>query len=82
MAIKVLPDEFAENEERRARFKREAKVLASLNHPGIAAIHGLEESLFVIWAFFRARARLDLARLDVFEITKRCEPRFPGCYRR
>ena len=44
VAIKVLPDEFAQNEERLARFKREAKVLASLNHPGIAAIHGLEES--------------------------------------
>ena len=43
VAIKVLPDEFAENEERLARFKREAKVLASLNHPGVAAIHGLEE---------------------------------------
>ena len=44
VAIKVLPDEFAETEERLARFKREAKVLASLNHPNIAAIHGLEES--------------------------------------
>ena len=44
VAIKVLPDEFVENEERLARFKREAKILASLNHPGIAAIHGLEES--------------------------------------
>ena len=43
VAIKVLPDEFVENEERLARFKREAKILASLNHPGIAAIHGLEE---------------------------------------
>ena len=44
MAIKVLPDEFAENEERLARFKREAKVLASLNHPNIASIYGLEQS--------------------------------------
>ena len=44
VAIKVLPDEFAENKERLARFKREATVLASLNHPNIAAIHGLEES--------------------------------------
>ncbi len=44
VAIKVLREEFAENEERLARFKREAKVLAALNHPGIAAIHGLEES--------------------------------------
>ena len=44
VAIKVLPEEFAENKERLARFKREAKVLASLNHPGIASIYGLEES--------------------------------------
>ena len=44
VAIKVLPEEFAENEERLARFKREAKVLASLNHPNIASIYGLEES--------------------------------------
>ena len=44
VAIKVLPDEFARDTERLARFKREAKVLASLNHPGIAAIYGLEES--------------------------------------
>ena len=44
VAIKVLPKEFAENEERLARFKREAKVLASLNHPNIASIYGLEQS--------------------------------------
>ena len=44
VAIKVLPDAFAQNPERLARFKREAKLLASLNHPHIATIHGLEES--------------------------------------
>ena len=44
VAIKVLPDAFAENEERLARFKREAMVLASLNHPNIGAIYGLEEA--------------------------------------
>ena len=44
VAIKVLPDEFARDPDRMARFHREAQVLASLNHPNIAHIHGLEES--------------------------------------
>jgi serine/threonine protein kinase len=43
VAIKVLPEEFFEDEERRLRFEREARALASLNHPGIAAIHSFEE---------------------------------------
>jgi len=43
VAIKVLPSAFAQDAERVARFRREAQVLASLNHPNIAAIHGLEE---------------------------------------
>ena len=44
VALKVLPQAFTEDPDRLARFEREAKVLASLNHPNIAAIHGLEES--------------------------------------
>jgi serine/threonine protein kinase/Tol biopolymer transport system component len=44
VAIKVLPQEFALDKERLARFEREARVLASLNHPNIATIHGLEKS--------------------------------------
>lgn len=43
VAIKVLPEEFARDAERLARFERETKVLASLNHPNIATLHGLEE---------------------------------------
>jgi eukaryotic-like serine/threonine-protein kinase len=43
VAIKVLPEEFFEGEERRLRFEREAKMLASLNHPNIAAIYSFEE---------------------------------------
>ena len=42
VALKVLPEEFAEDPERMARFEREAKVLASLNHPNIATLYGLE----------------------------------------
>ena len=41
VAIKVLPEAFANDEERLARFEREAKLLASLNHPNIASIYGL-----------------------------------------
>src|SRR6266496_3745551 len=42
VAIKVLPAEFAAEEERLARFEREARLLAALNHPNVAAIYGLE----------------------------------------
>ena len=44
VALKLLPEPFATDSERVARFQREAEVLASLNHPHIAAIHGIEES--------------------------------------
>jgi serine/threonine-protein kinase len=44
VALKVLPQAFTDDPDRLARFEREAKVLASLNHPNIGGIHGLEES--------------------------------------
>lgn len=44
VALKVLPDRFARDPERLARFRREARLLASLNHPGIGAIFGVAES--------------------------------------
>jgi len=44
VALKILPESFAHDADRLARFQREAEVLASLNHPNIAAIYGLEES--------------------------------------
>jgi serine/threonine-protein kinase len=44
VAIKVLPPAFSEDASRLARFEREARLVASLNHPNIAAIHGVEES--------------------------------------
>src|SRR5258708_26247255 len=48
VAIKVLPEAFAQDAERMARFTREAQVLASLNHPNIAAIYGVEERALVM----------------------------------
>jgi serine/threonine-protein kinase len=48
VAIKILPDAFAADTERMARFTREAQVLASLNHPNIAAIYGVEDRALVM----------------------------------
>src|SRR5687768_4675572 len=48
VAIKVLPDAFAADGDRLARFSREAQVLASLNHPNIAAIYGIESNALVM----------------------------------
>src|SRR5213592_3032940 len=44
VALKILTESFAADPDRLARFQREAEVLASLNHPNIAAIHGFEDS--------------------------------------
>ena len=44
VALKILPDAFADDPDRLARFQREAQILASLNHPNIAAIYGIEEA--------------------------------------
>src|SRR5271163_2958813 len=48
VAIKILPDALAQDPDRLARFEREAKVLASLNHPSIAQIYGVEERALVM----------------------------------
>jgi serine/threonine protein kinase len=48
VAMKLLPEEFAQDSGRMARFEREAEVLASLNHPNIAAIYGIEEGALVM----------------------------------
>src|SRR5215831_570417 len=48
IAIKVLPDTFASDPDRLARFSREAQVLASLNHPNIASIYGIEERALIL----------------------------------
>jgi serine/threonine protein kinase len=48
VAIKVLPQSFSQDAERMARFEREARVLAALNHPNIAAIHGIEDRSLIM----------------------------------
>jgi hypothetical protein len=58
VAIKVLPQAFARDEERMKRFEREAQVLASLNHPNVASIYGIEEADGVralCWSWWKGR---------------------------
>ena len=62
-AIKVLPEIVAFNPERLARFQREAKVLASLNHPNIASIYGLieqDQQAYVVMEFVEGESLSDL----------------------
>ena len=85
VAIKTLPEEFAQNDDRLIRFQREAEVLASLNHPNIAAIYSLEEfedSRFLILELVEGETVADrLSRGRVCLLMKHCE--FPGkCLRR
>ena len=58
VAIKILPDQFSRDPDRVSRFQREAEVLASLNHPNIAAIYDLQEAnglRFLFWNWLKAR---------------------------
>jgi len=62
VALKILPDAFAHDPDRVARFKREAQVLAALSHPHIAAIHGLEQSEGILFLELEFVDGEDLAR--------------------
>ena len=64
VALKVLPEAFLADAERIARFEREAKAIASFNHPNSAAIHGLEESQGICGAGAGARRGADARRSD------------------
>ena len=78
VAIKVLPEEFSKDPERLARFEREAKLLAALNHPHIAAIHGFEEAKghrFLVLELVEGetlKARLDRGPLPMDEALETC----------
>ncbi|HYV85139.1 MAG TPA: protein kinase [Patescibacteria group bacterium] len=62
VAIKVLPEHFADDPDRLSRFEREARLLASLNHPGIATIHGLHQARGVHFLAMELVPGTDLAR--------------------
>ena len=74
VAIKVLPEAMASDAERVARFDREAKTLASLNHPNIAQIHGLEKAdrtTAIIMELVEGRRSQTVSRRVLFRRTRR-----------
>src|SRR5215468_6133492 len=80
VAIKTLPSELARDPEQLGRFEREAKLLASLNHPNIATIHGLEEAPDATRYLILERVegetladRLRRGRLPIDEASRMCE---------
>ena len=76
VAIKILPEAFAEDTERLARFEREARLLAALNHPAIATVHGLEHDgprRFIVMELVDGEnlaTRLDTGPLPVPEVLR------------
>jgi Tol biopolymer transport system component len=73
VALKVLPTEMAESEERRARFKREARAIAALNHPNIVTVHSVEEANgvhFITMELVRGRRLSELLPRTGFALSK------------
>jgi eukaryotic-like serine/threonine-protein kinase len=78
VAIKVLPEAFTHDADRLARFEREARVLASLNHSNIAAIHGLEESggrNLLVMELVEGETLADRIARDLYRLMKHCRLR-------
>ena len=78
VAIKILPPSVAADHDRLARFQREAEVLASLNHPNIAGIYGLEESggaTALVMELVEGEELSASSRAARFPSTRRCRSR-------
>ena len=80
VALKILPDASAADPDRLARFTREAQILASLNHPNIAAIHGIEktrskDAARLSWSWSKAPHSLTGSRKARYQSTTRCRLR-------
>jgi hypothetical protein len=77
VAIKVLPEAFAQDASRMQRFEREAQVLASLNHPNIAAIYGIEQGAIVNGTCLPSRRTASQAISA--RLPARCDGTHSGC---
>ncbi len=80
VALKVLPAEMAASEERRARFKREARAIAALNHPNIVTVHSVEEAdgvHFMTMELVRGKTLSELQPKNGFALSKFLEISIP-----
>ena len=80
VALKVLPSEVAESEERRARFKREARAIAALNHPNIVTVYSVEEAdgvHFMTMELVRGKMLTELQPQNGFALSKFLEITIP-----
>ena len=84
VAIKILPEEFANDAERRSRFEREARAAAALNHPHIAAVYDIGSEgakHFMVQEYLQGadlRARINAGRLPLLEALTAWQD-LPGC---
>ena len=78
VAIKILTESFAHDAERLARFEREARSLASLNHPNIAQIHGVDESGGITALVLEGPSLADRKHFDRAASRNNDEPRRQG----
>ena len=81
VALKVLPPELAESEERRARFEREAKAIAALNHPNIITVHSVEQAdgvHFITMELVKGKTLAELLPKKGFPVDEFFEHRDPA----
>ena len=80
VALKVLPSEMAASEDRRARFKREARAIAALNHPNIVTVYSVEEAdgvHFMTMELVRGKTLSELQPRNGFALSKFLEISIP-----
>src|SRR5262249_19610346 len=81
VAIKILPKAFTSNPDRLARFQREARMLAAVNHPNICAIYGLEETdgiRYLVLELVDGQTLADIVRRDVARLEPESSTVNPG----
>jgi eukaryotic-like serine/threonine-protein kinase len=80
VALKILPPEFADNTDRKARFTREAKAVAALNHPNVVTVHSVEEAgdvHFITMELVKGKALAEILPKGALPLASSSRSRFP-----